>query len=149
MTRRLPSIINFLLLLALSGVVTYWTLQFIARRTPSERPVPVAANDRKARTQPLDTNGIAALFGGTSSAPGNASRVRLAGVIAEGPQGTGVALLSLDGRPAAAYRAGEPVDAQLLLAEVHADRVVLQTPTGAQDVRLPERPVSDGISPVR
>jgi general secretion pathway protein C len=149
MKRRLPSIINFLLLLALSGVVTYWALQFSARRTPAEAAVPVAANDRRARTQPLDTGGIAALFGAGSGAPGSASRVRLAGVIAEGPEGTGVALLSLDGQPATAYRAGDPVDGQMVLAEVHADRVVLQTPAGPQDIKLPERPVSDGISPVR
>jgi general secretion pathway protein C len=148
MKHRLPALVNFLLVIAIAATATYWVLQLTARRTTPEPVVAVPAGDRVARSQPLDTTGIAGLFGsaGAGTAP---ARVRLAGVIAEGAKGSGVALLSLDGQPAIAYRAGESIDGQMTLAEVHADRVVIHTGAGVQDIRLPERPVSDGISPVR
>ena len=147
MKRSLPALVNFLLVLAIAAIATYWVLQLSARRTPPEPVVAVAAGDRMPRSQPLDTAGVAGLFGAAGAAgPG---RVRLAGVIAEGAHGRGVALLSVDGQPAIAYQAGEPIDADMTLAEVHADRVVVHGAGGAQDIRLPAPPVSDGIAPAR
>jgi general secretion pathway protein C len=148
MTPRLPSLVNFLLALALAATATYWVLQLTSGRTPPEPLAAVPAGDRVARSQPLDTAGIAGLFGSTA-AGATPARLRLAGVIAEGARGSGVALLSVDGQPPIAYRAGDAIDTQMTLAEVHADRVVIRTEGGAQDIRLPERPVSDGIVPVR
>jgi general secretion pathway protein C len=148
MTRRLPALVNFLLAIAIAAAGTYWVLQFTAQRVPPEPVVAVAQGDRMARTQPLDTSALAALFGATGSGS-SSSRVRLAGIIAEGARGRGVALLSVDGQPAIAYRAGEAIDAQMTVAEVHADRVVIRTASGVQDIRLPERPAADGILPLR
>jgi len=143
--RKLTALVNFLLVIATAAAATYWVLQLTAQRTPPEPVVAVPLGDRVARSQPLDTTAVAALFGsaGPNAAP---SRVRLAGVIAEGVAG-GVALLSLDGQPAVAFRAGDAIDAQMTLAEVHADRVVIRSDTGVQEVRLPERPVAEGIAP--
>jgi hypothetical protein len=57
--------------------------------------------------------------------------------------------LSLDGQPALAFRAGEPIDAGLTLAQVGPDRVVIQSGAGLQEVRLPERAPPAGIVPAR
>lgn len=150
MKRRLPILVNFLLVVAIAATATYWVLQVAARRTPPEPVVAVPAGNRMARTQPLDVGPVAGLFTAAVVQAGGPSRVRLAGVIAEGTAGTGVALLSVDGQPPAAFRAGEPIDAQMTLAAVHADRVVIRTPGGDQDIPLPEhRPVPEGIEPVR
>jgi general secretion pathway protein C len=148
MTPRLPSLVNFLLAIALAATGTYWVLQLTARRSPPEPVVAMPAGDRVARSQPQDTTSIAGLFG-SASAGGSPGRVRLAGVIAEGARGSGVALLSVDGQPPIAYRAGDAIDAQMTLAEVHADRVVIRTEGGARDIRLPDGPASGGIEPAR
>jgi general secretion pathway protein C len=147
MKRRLPALINFLLLLAIAATATYWILQFTARRTPPEQVVAVPPGNRMSRTQPVDMSGVASLFG-ASGAAASPARLRLAGVIAEGGRGSGVALLSIDGQPAVAYRAGEPMDDQMTLAEVHADRVIVTMPGGNQDIRLPEQAAPDGIARV-
>jgi general secretion pathway protein C len=148
MTPRLPALVNFLLAIALAATATYWVLQLATRPSPPEPVVAMPAGDRVARSQPQDTTSIAGLFASVS-AGGSPGRVRLAGVIAEGARGSGVALLSVDGQPPIAYRAGDAIDAQMTLAEVHADRVVIRTEGGAQDIRLPDAPVSGGIEPAR
>jgi general secretion pathway protein C len=148
MKRRLPALINFLLVLAIAATATYWIIELTARRTLSEPVVAVPLGNRMSRTQPMDISGVAALFGAAAAAAGP-GRVRLAGVIAEGSEGSGVALLSIDGQPAIAYRAGEAVDDQMTLTEVHADRVIISLPGGNQDIRLLDRPIPEGIAPER
>jgi hypothetical protein len=149
---NLPSLINTLLLLGIAAVGSYWFLQWRSVRTPSEPLVAIPTGDRVARTQPLDTSPAARLFGGVvtaSSASGTPSRIRLDGVIAEDGRGAGVALISVGDRPTLAYRAGEAIDGDLTLAEVRADRVIIRSSTGTQEVRLPERPPPAGIVPAR
>jgi general secretion pathway protein C len=147
MRAGIPALINLCLLLALAAVCTYWALQFAAVRKLPQPLVAVASGDRVARTQPADTAAAASLFGGTPAA--GSSRIRLTGIIAEGGRGTGVALLSLDGQPAVAYRAGASIDEEMTLAEVHADKVVIRTAQGTRDVSMPERTPPDGITSVR
>jgi general secretion pathway protein C len=147
--KRAPALVNFLLVVAIAATATYWGLQATSGRTPPEPLVAVASGDRVARTQPLDITSVAAMFGGADGPGAAPGRIRLTGVIAEGGSGRGVALLAVDGQPPIAYRAGEAIDAQTTLAAVHADRVVVRTPAGAQDLRLPERPAAGGIEPVR
>lgn len=148
MNRTLPRLVNFALVVAIAATLTYWGLQLTSGRTLPEAIVAVPSGDSVARTRPLEVGGIAAMFGaaGGDAAP---ARIRLAGVIAEGGDGRGIALLSVDGQPPMAYRAGDAVDAQTSLAAVHADRVVIRTGAGMQDLRLPERPAVEGIAPVR
>ncbi len=147
MKARIPSLVNFFLLLALAAVCTYWVLQFTSVRAAKEPLVAVASGDRVPRTQPTDTSAAAALFGAAASAA--PSRLRLTGIIAEGGKGVGVALLSLDGQPAVAYRVGEPIDGEMTLADVHSDRVVIRTAEGTRDVLMPERAPPGGITSVR
>lgn len=154
---NLPSLINTLLLLCIAAVCTYWLLQWASVRTPPEPLVTVPVGDRVARTQPLDTEVAARLFGARSSdaQPGSTprsaitARIRLDGVIAEGGRGEGIALISVDDRPSLAYRAGESIDANLTLAEVRADRVIVRSSSGTQEVRMPERAEPTGIISVR
>ena len=138
---------NLVLLLALAAVCTYWVLQFTATRRTPEPLVAVASGDRVARTAPVDTAAAAALFG---SSGGNASsRIRLTGVIAEGANGAGIALLSLDGQPAIPYRAGEAIDDDISLVEVRRNGVVIRSAQGVRELAMPERPAPGGITPVR
>ena len=81
-----------------------------------------------------------------SAAP---TTLHLLGVIAEGGKGKGVALLSVGGQAALAFKAGEPIDASLTLAEVRADRVFIRSGSGILEVRMPERPAPSGIEPAR
>src|SRR5262249_51669580 len=141
---RLPSVANLALLLALAAVCTYWVLQLTGARRPQEPLVAVASGDRIARSEPVDTSAAAALFG--SAGASATSRIRLTGIIAEGSKGAGVALLSLDGQPAVAYRAGESIDDDTRIMEVRRNGVVLRSAQGLRELTLPERPVPDGIT---
>lgn len=147
MKTSLPSLANTLLLLAIAAVGTYWYLQWASARTLQEPLLATPAGDSVAHTQPLDISAAAGLFGASTS--GAPSALRLVGVIAEGGKGKGVALLSVGGDAALAFKAGEPIDAKLTLAEVRFDRVVIRSDSGLREVRMPERPAPSGIEPAR
>lgn len=140
---NLPRACTFALVLALAVTITGWTLDFTARRTPSEPVRAVAVGNLAARTQAADIAPIAFLFGARLGVDGSA--IRLVGVIAQGKQGKGIALLAVDGRPALALRAGEDIAAGVRLAEVRADRVLVSRSGAIQEIRLPARPAPGGI----
>lgn len=140
---NLPRVCAFVLVPALAATLTGWTLDFTARRTPSEPVSPVVVGNPAARTQAADIAPIAFLFGARPGIDG--SDIRLVGVIAQGKQGQGIALLAVDGRPALALRAGEDIAAGVRLAEVRADRVMVSRSGAVQEIRLPARPAPDGI----
>jgi hypothetical protein len=145
------------LLLAIAAACTYWILQWVTVRSSSETLVPVPVGDRVARSQPLDTAAAASVFGDVPSGTPKANkalptlsiRIRLDGVIAEGGQGTGIALISVDDRPALAYRVGDRIGATLTLTDVRADRIVVRTPQGKREVQMPPRVAPGGIVPAR
>jgi general secretion pathway protein C len=116
----LPRVCTFLLVLALAATITGGALEFNARRTSSEPVRPVTVGNMAARTQAADIAPIAYLFGARPAA--EASNIKLVGVMAQGSQGQGIALLAVDGRPAFAWRAGEEITAGVTLAEVRGDR---------------------------
>jgi len=136
-----------MLVLALAATLTGWVLDLGARRTPSEPVRPVAVGDTAPRSQAADVAPVAFLFGARPGADG--SDIRLVGVIAQGARGKGVALLAVDGRPPVALRAGEEIAAGVALAEVRADRVVVSRSGATQEIRLPAKPVPEGIVKVR
>jgi general secretion pathway protein C len=76
-----------------------------------------------------------------AAAPDAASRFRLTGIIASG-SGHGVALLSIDGKPAKPYRVGSQLETGWMLQSVETRRVALATdakaPVGLQ-LELPLR----------
>jgi len=143
---RLARACTVLLVLALAATITGWTLEFAARRSPSEAVQPVSTANTVARTQPADIAPVAQLFG--ARAGGEGADIRLVGVIALGGEGRGIALLAVDGRPAQPTRAGEEIAAGVTLAEVRADRIVVSRSGSTQDLRLPAKPPPEGIQRV-
>lgn len=87
------------------------------------------------------------MFGAGLSAP--TVRVRVAGVIAQGGKNQGVALLSIDERPAMAYKAGETLGGDAILKHVRANGVVIDQDGALREVLLPARDPPSGIEPVR
>lgn len=138
---------TFVLVLALVATITGLALEFSSRRTPSEPVRPVAVGDTAPRSQAADIAPVAFVFGALPGASG--SDIKLVGVIAQGKQGKGVALLTVDGKPPIALRAGEDITAGVTLAEVRSDRVVVSRSGALQEVRLPAKPAPDGIVKVR
>jgi hypothetical protein len=55
----------------------------------------------------------------------------------------------VDGRPALALRAGAEIAVGVTLAEVRADRVLINRSGAVQEIRLPAKPAPDGIVKVR
>lgn len=77
--------------------------------------------------------------------PVAASRFRLVGVAAaRRPDGAGVALIAVDGKPARAFRAGAVVDGDVVVQQVHARGVALGPRGGPAAVALdlPPLPVA-------
>jgi len=144
---NLPRACTFVLVLALAATLTGWALDFIAGRTPSEPVRPVTVGNPAVRTQAADIAPIAYLFGALPGADGG--NIKLVGVIAQGKRGQGVALLAVDGRPPIALRAGAVIAAGITLAEVRADRVLINRSGAVQEIRLPAKPMSEGIVKVR
>ena len=142
-----PRTFTFLLVLALAATITAGALEFNSRRIPSEPVRPIAVGNMAARTQAADVAPIAYLFGARPGADG--SDIKLVGVIAQGKQGRGIALLAVDGRPAFALRAGEEIAAGVMLAEVRTDWVLVSRSGATQEIRLPAIPVPEGIVKVR
>ena len=140
---NLPRACTFVLVLALAATITGWALDFTARRTPSEPVRPVTVGNPAARTQAADIAPIAILFGAMPGADG--SDIKLVGVIAQGRQGEGTALLAVDGRPALAWRAGTEIAAGVTLAEVRADHVLINRSGTVQEIRLPVKATPEGI----
>ena len=144
---RAARLCTFVLVLALAASVTGWILEFSGRRTPSEPVRAVTTGNPAARTQAADIAPIAALFG--ARAGDEAGDIRLVGVIVQGKSGEGIALLSVDSKPAVALRAGDDISPGITLAEVRADRVVVNRSGVAQEIRLPGKPAPEGITRVQ
>jgi general secretion pathway protein C len=142
--RNYARVSMLLLAVALAVVVTDWYLTLTARRTPAEVVQPLPTSDAVARTEAADVAPVARLFGG--GAPSDDGNIRLLGVIAQGAKGKGVALLAVDGRPAAPVRAGEPIVAGAILAEVRHDRVLVNREGATREIRLPVKAPPSGIS---
>ena len=144
---RVSRLATFVLVLALAASITGWILEFSGRRVPSEPVRPISTGNPAARTQAADIAPIAGLFGAQGG--DEAGDIRLVGVIAQGKSGQGIALLSIDSKPAVALRAGEDIRPGITLAEVRADRVVVNRSGVPQEIRLPGKPVPDGITRVQ
>lgn len=140
MRLRLPlaRIVSVLLFAALCAIVAAWALALLAPRPPIAPAGAIAAPQG-----PSDLGAAGQLFGGlpqaasaaTSDAPSN---IQVAGVLAT--SGPGVALLSVDGRPAKPFGIGEPVADGLRVRAVTADTVELERGRGDAPVRLAAPP---------
>ena len=115
--------LTFLLWALAAASAVYWGLKLSAKVGAG---APVASAGR-APVAP-DPAAISRLLGATPVAavavPTLASRFALVGVVAD-RSGTGVALISIDGKPAKPFRVGAPVEENLLLQSVQGRRAVL------------------------
>ena len=142
----LRRVCTFVLVLALAATLAEWALELASRRAPAESVRAVSTGDSAARTQAADIAPIAVLFGARPGSDG--SDIRLAGVIALGKEGRGIALLAVDGQPAFAFRAGEEIATGVTLAEVRADRVVVSRSGATHELVLPAKAAPEGITKV-
>jgi general secretion pathway protein C len=118
--------LTFLLWGLAAASAAYWGLKLSA---PAVQGPPVAAAGRSAVAP--DPAAISRLLGATAvaaaaPAPTLASRFALVGVVAD-RSGTGVALISVDGKPAKPFRVGTAIEDNLVLQSVQGRRAVLGT----------------------
>lgn len=134
-TTWLPRAATVALFIALCALVTWWALRFSAMDT-----IPVPKTARVAQTEAVETGAVATLFGGTPQS--GVRDVRLLGVVAELGSGTGAAIVSVDGGPPKAVRAGGAISPQIKLAEIRGRAVVIDRDGVRQEIILPAEPVA-------
>ncbi len=121
-----PRTASFLLWVAAAASLAFWGLKWSGLGAkplgvPSAGVLGPAPVDPQAMARLL---GAGALAAPTMAAPSVASRYTLMGVVAS-PHGAGVALISVDGKPARPVEVGAPVDEQLVLVSVAARQAAL------------------------
>lgn len=131
-------ILALLIWAAVAASLAYWGLRWLAPATP------VPASSRSVSFNDAARGDVRRLLAGPelldnaadpSAASALASRLQLIGVVAPPPGQVegGVALLSVDGKPPRAVRAGTKVDGDMVLRQV-SQRSVAIGPTGGPDL---------------
>jgi general secretion pathway protein C len=135
----------FVIWALVAASVVFWALR-LGARGPSAPPYTLPVGDSlPARGDLSRLLGSAPAASAVAAAPEVSSRFRLVGVaapLASAPQGFGIALLSIDGKPARPFRVGAHVDGELLLRSV-AQRSAAFGPASGGTVftlELPPRP---------
>ncbi len=132
-------LLSLVLFAALCALLAHWVLTLSSLRSLS---VPHEA--RVAQTEALETGAAVTLFGGgPQSGPRD---VQVAGVVADLADGSGAAIVSIDGGPPQAIRAGKALSPSLKLVEIKARSVVVERNGVRQEIALPASAVA-GISP--
>ncbi|WP_296224726.1 type II secretion system protein N [Ralstonia sp. UBA689] len=132
-------LLSLVLFAALCALLTHWVLTL-----SSLRSLGVPREARIAQTEALDTGAAVTLFGG---GPHSGPRdVQVAGVVADLADGTGAAIVSVDGGPPQAVRAGKALSSNLKLVEIKARSVVIERNGARQEIPLPASAVA-GVSP--
>lgn len=130
-TQWLPRAAALVLFVALCALITHWVLTFSAMRT-----IPVPKSARIARTDAVETGAIATLFGGSAQA--GVRDIQLIGVVADlDGVGRSAAIVSLDGGPPKAVRAGASLSSQIRLTEIHGRNIVIERNGVRQEIALP------------
>ncbi|MBB6590003.1 pilus assembly protein PilZ [Ralstonia solanacearum] len=132
-------LLSLVLFAALCALLTHWVLTLSSLRSLS-----APREARVAQTEALETGAAVTLFGG---GPQNGPRdVQVAGVVADLADGSGAAIVSIDGGPPQAIRAGKALSPSLKLVEIKARSVVIERNGVRQEIALPASAVA-GISP--
>ncbi|MFT0735665.1 type II secretion system protein N [Ralstonia wenshanensis] len=137
--RQSSRLLSLVLFAALCALLTHWVLTLSSLRslgTPREA--------RVAQTDALETGAAVTLFGG---GPQNGPRdVQVMGVVADLADGSGAAIVSVDGGAPQAVRAGKSLSPNLKLVEIKARSVVIERNGARQEIPLPASAVA-GVSP--
>ncbi len=132
-----PAVFRVLAVLALAAGVGVWAPVLLA---PKPGPLPPAVSAAAPRA--ADNTPVALWFGKDEAMR---TQITVLGVIAAGPDGA--AVLSVDGGPPQAWRAGGEVAAGIVLREVAADAVTVEQAGRASRLPAPAAlPASAGIS---
>ncbi len=116
------SFVTFVAIALLGTALAYWTWVWFAPRPEPRAPAAMQTGGRAETAY--------GLFGsvqraGNGAAPAGTA-VSLLGVVAASGSQPGFAVLRLDARQTVAVREGSEIKPGMLLAEVHADHVVLE-----------------------
>jgi general secretion pathway protein C len=131
-------LLTLVLFAAVCALLTHWVLTL-----SSLRSMGVPREARVAQTDALDTGAAVTLFGG---GPQNGPRdVQIAGVVADLADGSGAAIVSIDGGPPQAVRAGKALSPSLKLVEIKARSVAIERNGARQEIALPASSVA-GVS---
>lgn len=141
MTARQSSrLLSLVLFAALCALLTHWVLTFSSLRALS-----APREARVAQTEALETGAAVTLFGG---GPQTGPRdVQVMGVVADLADGSGAAIISVDGGAPQAVRAGKSLSSNLKLVEIKARSVVIERNGTRQEIPLPANAVAAGVSP--
>ncbi|MHA6881688.1 type II secretion system protein N [Ralstonia pseudosolanacearum] len=132
-------LLSLVLFAALCALLAHWVLTL-----SSLRSLGVPREARVAQTEALETGAAVTLFGGgPQSGPRD---VQVAGVVADLADGSGAAIVSIDGGPPQAIRAGKALSPSLKLVEIKARAVVIERNGVRQEIALPASAVA-GVSP--
>ncbi|MGE0311169.1 MAG: type II secretion system protein N [Lautropia sp.] len=148
-TVTLARLLSLLLLLSLAGIVTYWATRLLAP------PVAVAPSGSIGDVgSNVNLTPAAAVFGVPGAAVAAAPPVTNIDVLGVAESGErGVAILSVDGKPASAFAVGDRIDDATTVASVGIETVVLDRRGRRLELKSPARGslavLSSGIGQVR
>jgi general secretion pathway protein C len=128
--KRLQLVFSFLLFLALSATLAYWSVQWTA-------PAPRAASapPKNERTMP-SISAAASLFGGRS--PGSATaNVQLRGVVQAGRVSDSVAIIVVEGKPPRALTVNSEIMPGVIVKEILNKTVVVSEKGMERELSLP------------
>jgi len=137
--RQSSRLLSLVLFAALCALLTHWVLTL-----SSLRSLGAPREARVAQTDALETGAAVTLFGG---GPQNGPRdVQIMGVVADLADGSGAAIVSMDGGAPQAVRAGKSLSSSIKLVEIKARSVVIERNGARQEIPLPASAVA-GVSP--
>ena len=142
----MPSRVSAFVIWALvAASAVYWALRLGAGGPVAPAYTVPVSEQVAARGDLTRLLGGAAPAAAAAAPPPESSRFRLLGVAApkaDAPQGGGIALVSIDGKPARAYRVGARVDGDLILRSVAPRSAAFGPASGATafTLELPLRP---------
>lgn len=116
------SLVTFAAIALLGLVLAYWTWAWFAPRPEPRAPAAVQTGTRAEIAYGL----FGSVQRGSNGAAPTGVAVSLLGVVAAAGGRSGFAVLRLDARQTVAVREGGEIKPGVLLAEVHADHVVLE-----------------------
>jgi general secretion pathway protein C len=128
------ALMHMVMLAVVCAIGAYWGVKLLT-------PLPTAAPPPVATPLPREPEPVLAarMFGLVQQpAVQAAANIQVTGLFAAGRQSA--ALLAVDGKPPRAYVVGQRVSGDTVLAEVSAERVVLDTRGARQELPAPARP---------
>ena len=139
--RQSSRLLSLVLFAALCALLTHWVLTL-----SSLRSLGAPRESRVAQTDALETGAAVTLFGG---GPQNGPRdVQVMGVVADLADGSGAAIVSVDGGAPQAVRAGKSLSSNIKLVEIKARSVVIERHGARQENPQPASALGGGRRPI-